>query len=281
MRKALVTILAVVGASTIALALRRRRHRRLRRQGQRAQADGARAGPRAGPGRGRRPRPVRRISAARQPTVRDVVDALERARRRPARVGLVARLGAAPIGVAEIQEIRDAVKAFRAKKKFAVAYAETFGEFAPGNGAYYLATAFDEIWLQPSGDVGLNGLVAESPFLARHPRQARRQARVRPAARVQERDEHVHGDEVHRRPPGGDRRSCSSRSTGRWCRGSPRARKLTEAEVRALVDRGPLPRPGGARGQARRRPRLPRRGPREADGEGRRRTRSSSASGRT
>ena len=46
-----------------------------------------------------------------------------------------------------------------------MAFAETFGEFGPGGGSYYLATAFDEIWLQPSGDIGLTGVILESPFL--------------------------------------------------------------------------------------------------------------------
>ncbi len=97
-------------------------------------------------------------------TVRDIVDALKRAAKDERVVGLVARVGAAPMGLAVIQEIRDAVKAFTQNGKFAVAYAETFGEFGPGDGAYYLATAFDEIYLQPSGDLCLTGLVYESPF---------------------------------------------------------------------------------------------------------------------
>jgi protease-4 len=67
--------------------------------------------------------------------------------------------------MAEAQEVRDAVLRFRAKKKFAIAYSETFGEFGPGNGAYYIATAFDQIYLQPSGDVGLTGLMIETQFL--------------------------------------------------------------------------------------------------------------------
>src|SRR5262249_49475516 len=67
--------------------------------------------------------------------------------------------------MAKVQEIREAVQRFRAHKKFAIAYAETFGEFGPGNGSYYLATAFDQIYLQPSGDVGLTGIIMESPFI--------------------------------------------------------------------------------------------------------------------
>ena len=61
------------------------------------------------------------------------------------------------------------------------AHAETFGEFGPGNGSYYLATSFEEIFLQPSGDLGLTGMMYESPFvkgalnrLFIHPRLSKR-----------------------------------------------------------------------------------------------------------
>jgi protease-4 len=98
-------------------------------------------------------------------TLRDVVDAIDRGANDDRVVGMVAKIGAAPIGMAQVQEIREAVERFRARKKFAVAYSETFGEFGPGNSAYYLATAFDQIYLQPSGDIGLTGIMFESPFV--------------------------------------------------------------------------------------------------------------------
>src|SRR5256885_4165043 len=100
----------------------------------------------------------------RQP-VRDVVDALDRGSEDDRVVGHIAKIGAPPLGMAKVQEIREAVQRFRAHKKFAIAYSETFGEFGPGNGSYYLATAFDQIYLQPSGDVGLTGPIMESPFI--------------------------------------------------------------------------------------------------------------------
>src|SRR4051812_31247492 len=84
-------------------------------------------------------------------TLRDVIDAIDRAAEDDRVVGMVAKIGAPPLGMAKVQEIREAVQRFRAHKKFAIAYAETFGEFGPGNGSYYLATAFDQIYLQPSG----------------------------------------------------------------------------------------------------------------------------------
>jgi protease-4 len=109
--------------------------------------------------------PFSRALRGEVPTTRDVVDALDRAAKDDRVQGIVARVGAAPMGLAQLQEFRDAVIRFRESGKPAVAWAETFGEFGAGNGAYYLATAFDTIYLQPSGDVGLTGLMYESPFL--------------------------------------------------------------------------------------------------------------------
>jgi protease IV len=109
--------------------------------------------------------PAARFTMTDRQTLRDVVDAIDRGANDDRVAGMVARIGAASMGMAQTQEIRDAVQRFRAHKKFAVAYAETFGEFGPGNGAYYLATAFDQIYLQPSGDIGLTGIIMESPFI--------------------------------------------------------------------------------------------------------------------
>jgi protease-4 len=109
--------------------------------------------------------PIAQLVAERAPTVLGIVETLEVAAQDDRIAGLVARVGAADMSMAHVQELRDAVLHFRDSGKFAVAYAETFGETGPGNGAYYLATAFDEIYMQPSGDLGLTGLAAESPFL--------------------------------------------------------------------------------------------------------------------
>lgn len=109
--------------------------------------------------------PVTSFLLPRRLTVRDVVEALHRAATDDRVVALIARVGSTHMGLAQLQEVRDAVLAFRDKGKRTVAYAATFGEFDAGNGAYYLATAFDTIYLQPSGDVGLTGLIAETPFV--------------------------------------------------------------------------------------------------------------------
>jgi protease IV len=109
--------------------------------------------------------PGAKLMLSERHTLRDVIDAIDRGAGDDRVVGLVAKISAAPMGMAQVQEIREAVQRFRSHKKFAVAYSETFGEFGPGNNAYYLATAFDQIYLQPSGDIGLTGIILESPFV--------------------------------------------------------------------------------------------------------------------
>ena len=99
------------------------------------------------------------------PELRDLVDAIDKGAEDRHVKGLVARIGGEGIGLAHLQELRDAVMRFRESGKPAYAYAETFGEFGPGNGGYYLATAFDKVFLQPSGDIGLTGLMYESMFV--------------------------------------------------------------------------------------------------------------------
>jgi len=98
-------------------------------------------------------------------TLIEALDTIERASNDSRITGLAARIGDSNIGLAEVQELRDAIAAFRAKGKRAVAYSDTFGELGSGTHSYYLAAAFDEIWLQPMGTLGLVGLRIELPYL--------------------------------------------------------------------------------------------------------------------
>jgi protease-4 len=78
--------------------------------------------------------------------------------------GIVVRTGEPQLGLAQAEELRDAIIQFRAVGKFAYAYADSFGEISGGTRGYYLASAFDEIWLQPSGSLALTGVSANIPF---------------------------------------------------------------------------------------------------------------------
>ncbi len=108
--------------------------------------------------------PVSEMILSTNPTMLEIVDGLSKATRDPRILGLVADLSHVKLGIAQTQQLRDAIISFRKSGKSAIAYSDTFGEFAPGNGPYYLASAFDEIHIQPSGDVVLSGLLIESQF---------------------------------------------------------------------------------------------------------------------
>ena len=96
----------------------------------------------------------------------EVVEAVRRVADEPRLAGVVARVGGSTpvVDAAHAQELRDAVLAVRAAGKPTVAFAETFGEFGPGTVAYALGASFEQLWLQPSGDIGLTGVVTETPF---------------------------------------------------------------------------------------------------------------------
>ena len=182
--------------------------------------------------------PITKAFGGEEPTTRDVIDALDRAAKDDRVCGLVARVGAAPMGLAQIQEIRDALLRFRASGKPAIAWAETFGEFGVGNGSYYLATAFDQIYLQPSGDVGLTGLMYESPFIKNL------FGKLDVVPRMDHRYEYknamnfyteTHYTEPHREAM----KKLMDSQFGQMVAGIAKGRGLTDAEVRATFDDGP------------------------------------------
>lgn len=111
--------------------------------------------------------PLAAIFLDKQMTLRQFVETLHAAAADDNVVALVAEVTpAGGLGMAQLDELRDAIEVFRASGKPAIAFSDSFGEVVSANGAYYLASAFDEIYVQPSGDVGLTGLRYESPFVA-------------------------------------------------------------------------------------------------------------------
>lgn len=175
----------------------------------------------------------------RQLTILDLVQSLDAAGRDERIKGLVAHLGAGQIGMAQAQEIRDAISAFRKRGKFAVAFAETFGEAGNGNIHYYLATAFDEIWLQPSGDVNLTGISLESPYL----RNVLNQIGVVP--RIDQREEYKGAMDfltsASMPPPVRQNyQRLVDSLVQQIADGIAAGRKTDPAAARALIDRGPF-----------------------------------------
>ncbi|GJO56428.1 signal peptide peptidase SppA [Mycobacterium marinum] len=105
--------------------------------------------------------PLLIISGGGRPmALRDAVAALHRGAEDPRVAGLIARVQLPPAPIGAVQELREAIAAFSAVKP-SVAWAETY----PGTLSYYLATAFREIWMQPSGEAGLIGFASNAMFL--------------------------------------------------------------------------------------------------------------------
>ena len=101
------------------------------------------------------------LAGARRPMLlRDAVAAIHRAADDDRVAGLIARVQFPAAAPGPVQELRDAITAFTAKKP-SLAWAETY----PGTLSYYLACAFGEVWMQPSGTVGLIGFATNPMFL--------------------------------------------------------------------------------------------------------------------
>ena len=105
------------------------------------------------------------LGVGQKTSLQDAVIALRRARDDDRVKGVVATISGQSLGLAQIQEIRDSLAAFRESGKPTLVFSDTIGESGKATLAYYLASAFGEIWLQPSGGVGLTGLAVEQPYL--------------------------------------------------------------------------------------------------------------------
>ncbi len=185
--------------------------------------------------------PLSAVLARRRTSLRQVVDGLRRAGHDPRVRALVAKLGGSrsALTLARAQELRDAVRDFRRQGKLAVAWAETFGELARGSVPFYLATGFDQIWLQPSGDVCLTGVGMQVPFF----RGALDKAGITP--QIAQRHEYKNAANVFtERGFTAPHREATERVVEsvmeQLVDGIAEGRNLDASEVRALIDRAPL-----------------------------------------
>ena len=109
--------------------------------------------------------PFGEVFGGKRLSVRDYEEAILRAKDDPRINGLLLTLKRPQMGFGRVQELRDAIKAFRSSGKWTVAWTETAGEFGPGTGLYYLASACESVWIAPPGDVNLTGFRSEVPFI--------------------------------------------------------------------------------------------------------------------
>jgi protease-4 len=105
--------------------------------------------------------PLAFIAGGGRPLVlREAIAAIHRAAEDPRVAGLIARVQIPAATAGPVQELREAICTFSDVKP-SVAWAETY----PGTMSYYLASAFREVWMQPSGTVGLVGFATNALFL--------------------------------------------------------------------------------------------------------------------
>ena len=183
--------------------------------------------------------PVAGTLAGGAASLRDAVDALDRGAHDPRVKGALIRLGSDGMGMGQVQEVRAALARFRAAGKFTTAYAESFGEFGPGNKSYYLASACEQIWLQPIGMLGLTGLSAEMPFA----RKGLDQLHIQPE--IEHREEYKSAMETFTErsitaPHREMLESLLDDLTDQIVGGVAAGRKLEAATVRHLIDTGPF-----------------------------------------
>jgi protease-4 len=142
-----------------------------------------------------------------------------------------------------VQELREAIRAFSDVKP-SLAWAETY----PGTLSYYLASAFREVWMQPSGTVGLVGFATNAMFLRDALDKAGIEAQFiargeyKSAANLFTQDRYT---DAHREA---DSKLIESLHTQVW-KAVAESRHLESAEVDALADKAPLLRDAAVTGR--------------------------------
>ena len=89
----------------------------------------------------------------------DVLKNIKKAKRDTKIKGIFLNLSSIQAGMSTVEEIRNALVDFKQSKKFIYAYGEDLSQ-----GAYYIASVADKIYLNPQGGIDFKGLHAEMMF---------------------------------------------------------------------------------------------------------------------
>ena len=98
------------------------------------------------------------LRALRAPTMRSVRDGLRRAATDDGVAGLVVHIGDCPLSASQVDELAELIKDF-GRHKPTLAWSESFGELTSGLYGYRLASHCQQVWLQPSGSLGIQGIL--------------------------------------------------------------------------------------------------------------------------
>jgi protease-4 len=98
------------------------------------------------------------------PSIRQMVDALDRGGDDPRVKGFVVLLSHSALSMVHLHELHEAVKRFKSKGKFTYIVAPSYGQLGRGLGSYYFASSFDELWMHPVGTLSMTGIRFEVPL---------------------------------------------------------------------------------------------------------------------
>lgn len=101
--------------------------------------------------------PLEALKLRNSPTMASLRDGLRRAAGDDAVRGLIVHVGQQPLPPAVCDEVASLIETF-AEHKPTIAWSESFGELEHNVFGYRAAVAADEVWLQPSGGLGIGGV---------------------------------------------------------------------------------------------------------------------------
>ncbi len=171
---------------------------------------------------------------SRPPSVRGLVEAVDRAARDRRVKGLVLRLGSLDIGWARAQELHDALQRFRGTGKPSWAHLES-----PGNLEYFLATGCARIAASPTALLDVSGLAAEVTFYKGTLDKLGVEAQFEGVGRYKTAPNQL--TEKGFTPPHREQMEALVEGLfGQYLDAVANGRKLPPATVKALIDRGPF-----------------------------------------
>ena len=170
----------------------------------------------------------------RPPSLRTLVEGLDRARQDPRIKSVVLRVSfLSDAGFGKVQELRDAIVRFRKSGKPAYAHLE----FA-GNKEFYLASACDKIFAVPTAILDVTGLAAEVTFYKGTLDKVGVEAQYVGVGKYKNAPNQY--TEKGFTPPHREQTEALLDSLyAQFIAGLAESRQRTEAEIRALVDAGP------------------------------------------
>ena len=171
---------------------------------------------------------------SRPPSLRSLVEAVDRAAKDPSVRGLVLRVGPLDVGWARVQDLREALVRFGRAGKPSWAHLEY-----AGNREYYLATGCSKIAASPTALLDVTGLAAEVTFYKGALDKLGVQAQFEGVGRYKNAPNQF-TETAFTEPHREQMEALVESLFDGYVKGVAESRKLTPEKVRAIVDEGPF-----------------------------------------